>query len=178
MAAAWSAALAAPRNAGAPALAMLRLPVQPEEMENFGVPPTGLLRRGYYEAPTPLRAPGAATVNTAQLSAMLAHRPLIIDVRTGNAASLRTIVGAAWWPWAGLYGAPYGQHFEQALEQATGGDKSREIVFSCLSSRCWLSYNAALRAVRLGYRYVRWYRGGWDAWSEASGPSWVAERVM
>ena len=43
------------------------------------------------------------------------------------------------------------------------------LVFLCASARCWLSYNAALRAVRLGYADVRWYRGGIEAWGAGGG---------
>ena len=55
------------------------------------------------------------------------------------------------------------------LAALSGGDKSRAIVFFCSSVRCWLSYNAALRAVRLGYAGVYWYRGGIAAWLAAGG---------
>ena len=34
----------------------------------------------------------------------------------------------------------------------------------CASKTCWLSYNTALRAARLGYTEVYWYRGGIEAW--------------
>jgi rhodanese-related sulfurtransferase len=43
------------------------------------------------------------------------------------------------------------------------------VAFFCAGPRCWLSYNAALRAVRLGYRRVLWYRGGIEAWGAGGG---------
>jgi rhodanese-related sulfurtransferase len=43
------------------------------------------------------------------------------------------------------------------------------MVFFCANVRCWLSYNASLRAVRLGYTGVRWYRGGIEAWGLGGG---------
>lgn len=49
------------------------------------------------------------------------------------------------------------------LEFATRGNRERELVFFCAGPSCWLSYNAALRAARLGYSGVRWYRGGIEA---------------
>lgn len=33
-----------------------------------------------------------------------------------------------------------------------------------------MSYNAALRAINLGYRNVLWYRGGIEAWQAAGQP--------
>ncbi|MND08271.1 hypothetical protein D3C83_307850 [compost metagenome] len=43
-------------------------------------------------------------------------------------------------------------------------------MFFCVDTECWLSYNAALRAIRLGYSNVMWYRGGISAWSAAELP--------
>lgn len=34
------------------------------------------------------------------------------------------------------------------------------LVFYCHHHHCWLSYNAALRAIKLGYTNVMWYRWG------------------
>jgi len=51
-----------------------------------------------------------------------------------------------------------------------GGDKSRPMVFYCVDAECWLSYNAALRAIKLGYTNVMWYRGGVAAWRTAELP--------
>lgn len=56
------------------------------------------------------------------------------------------------------------------LAHATGGRKTVPRVFFCASSRCWESYNAALRAQRLGYTKVLWYRGGLAAWEASGGP--------
>ena len=53
------------------------------------------------------------------------------------------------------------------LEKLTAGRKSVPIVFFCLSSECWLSYNAGLRAIELGYTNVHWFRGGTAAWERA-----------
>lgn len=156
----------------------LHLAAQSGEAYDFGVPPTDSLRQGQYHAPTPVSVPGAVTVNTDQLGQMLARHPLVIDVRTDDGPSLRTVAGAVWWPWAGRFGTENDVYFSKMLEQVTGGDKNHEIVFTCLSNQCWLSYNASLRAAHLGYHYVRWYRGGWEAWNAAGGPTSITARVM
>ena len=67
----------------------------------------------------------------------------------------------------GFYGAEIAR-FQAALEKLTEGDKSRPLVFLGLSSDCWLSYNASLRAIAAGYKDVIWYRGGIDAWRGAN----------
>jgi PQQ-dependent catabolism-associated CXXCW motif protein len=44
------------------------------------------------------------------------------------------------------------------------------LVFFCVNSQCWLSYNASLRAAALGYTNVYWYRGGIESWRAAGLP--------
>jgi PQQ-dependent catabolism-associated CXXCW motif protein len=60
--------------------------------------------------------------------------------------------------------------FGNYLQQATRGDKSRVIVTYCAGVQCWGSYNAALRAIHMGYENVYWYRGGIEAWQQAGHP--------
>ena len=62
------------------------------------------------------------------------------------------------------------QQFGQYLQQATRGNKEHPLVLYCQSRECWMSYNAALRAINLGYRNVLWYRGGIEAWQAAGQP--------
>ena len=57
--------------------------------------------------------------------------------------------------------------FAQELARLTGGDRARPLVFYC-EPQCWMSWNAARRAVReLGYTAVHWYPGGAEAWRAA-----------
>ena len=62
--------------------------------------------------------------------------------------------------------------FGNYLQQVTQGRKDRPMVFYCQSVQCWMSYNAALRATRLGYTNVLWYRGGIEAWQQAGLPTY------
>ena len=142
-----------------------------DESEDFGVAATESLRLDEHAAPTPLDIPGAKRVTTAELFRRLARspaeRPLLFDVVGDAHASLP---GAIWLPGAGR-----GDSFDdlvqarlaETLAELTRGDRGREMVFFCAGERCWLSYNAALRAVRLGYTAVGWYRGGVRAWTAA-----------
>ncbi len=61
------------------------------------------------------------------------------------------------------------RYLEKGLAKASGGDKSRPIVFYCLAN-CWMSWNAAKRALTLGYTHVLWYPEGTDGWAEAKHP--------
>ena len=145
-----------------------------DEGADFGVAPTTELRLSDYAAPTPRTVPGGRTVGTAQLQAWLrrdaAARPLLFDVIGGTGHD--SIPGAHWLPGAGR-GSSLDDAVQAELSRTllalTGGDKTRPLVFFCVSTHCWLSYNAALRAIALGHRAVHWYRGGLEAWIDAGG---------
>lgn len=144
------------------------------------VAPAASLRLSDYSAPTPESIPGARVIGTAELRHAVqgpaSERPLLFDVRGERQDSLP---GAIWLPGAGR-----GSSFEDAvqkqlaamLREVTRGDVSRTLVFFCAGPRCWLSYNTALRAVKLGYRNVRWYREGTEVWGEGGGA--LAEPVF
>ncbi len=100
------------------------------------------------------------------------HKPIEIDLAKHKGH--RSVPGAVWLKGAGLDDTredDVDARLNAKLDELTGGDKSRGIVIFCLSAECWLSYNAALRAVRLGYENVHWYRGGIDAWKKAKLPT-------
>ena len=147
---------------------------QVDEAQDFGVPPSAELRLQEHAAPTPLEIPGARVIATAELRKLLQaqpeKRPLLFDV-TGEDRHL-SLFSAIWLPGAGR-GSSFDDEIQarlaQMLEQATGGNRAHMLVFFCAGPRCWLSYNAALRAVRLGYSNVRWYRGGVEAWGAGAG---------
>jgi PQQ-dependent catabolism-associated CXXCW motif protein len=146
----------------------------PDEERDFGVAPTAELRLVDVTAPTPRAIPGATTIATGRLLELLAEGagapPLLLDV-IGDAGH-PSLPGAIWLPGAGRgtsFDDALQAHLAKALEQLTGGDRSRALVFLCAGVNCWLSYNAALRAVRLGYGGVHWYRGGLEAWLAAGG---------
>ena len=61
------------------------------------------------------------------------------------------------------------RYFETGLEKATGGDKKKPLVFYCLAD-CWMSWNAAKRALSLGYADVYWYPEGTDGWEKSGHP--------
>lgn len=151
-----------------------------EEEKSWGIAPPPGYRAIDYHAPTPDALPGARVVKTADLDAMLASsvRPTLIDVLSGPAHL--TLPGAIWLHNGGLgdYSAEEDKRFLFTLARITGHDKQRPVVFFCSGVRCWLSYNAALRAVRGGYANVYWYRGGIDAWRAAGLPTFTADNFQ
>ena len=57
-------------------------------------------------------------------------------------------------------------YFRDNLERLTGGRRDRPLVFFC-EPDCWMSWNAALRAVEYGYTAVRYYPDGAAGWANA-----------
>lgn len=83
----------------------------------------------------------------------------------------RDIPGSHWLANVG-YGAltpEMEKYFRDSLTTLTSGDKSRKIVFYCMTN-CWMSWNAAKRAVAWGYGAVTWYPDGADGWEIARLP--------
>lgn len=83
----------------------------------------------------------------------------------------RSMEGAHWMPNVG-YGAlsdELDDYFRTRLQRLTKGDKAAPVVFFCLKD-CWMSWNAAKRALEYGYTNVMWFRDGTDAWQELGYP--------
>lgn len=144
-----------------------------DEAKDWGVAPPSTLRRAPYSAPTPLEIPGARVVRTEELRRLAAEtpKPLLIDVASGEGHT--TLTGALWWPGVGRgsnFLDPIQADFAARLAQVSAGEKTSGLVFYCVNAQCWLSYNASLRAVALGYTRVLWYRGGVEAWRAAGLP--------
>jgi PQQ-dependent catabolism-associated CXXCW motif protein len=147
------------------------------EDREWNVAPTTELRTAGYHAPTPRAISGGRVVRTTELEAMRAAepRPYLIDVLGGEAH--RTIAGAFWLRGAGAgdMNAEESRRFLDAVAKFAAGDRNRPIVFFCADSQCWLSHNAALRAIAAGYTNIMWYRGGLTAWFHAGLPMTQSE---
>jgi PQQ-dependent catabolism-associated CXXCW motif protein len=133
-----------------------------------------------YRAPTPATLQGATVMSTDDArNHWERHDAVFVDVLPQvprpvglPAATIwrekprQDVPGSVWLPDTG-YGAlaPVMEHyFAQGLELASGGDRNRMLVFYCLAN-CWMSWNAAKRAVAMGYTRVAWYPDGTDGWA-------------
>lgn len=148
--------------------------------------------RGYridrYRSPTPEAAPGAVTVDTEEVRALLGATPpaLAIDVinltfRDGRFLQTephRSIPGALWLPNTGLGQLDddwyYSRHdwvgyLLDTVTSASGGDTSHPVVVLCRSD-CWLSWNVVKRLAEAGFQRLYWYRNGIDSWEAAGLP--------
>lgn len=138
-----------------------------------------------YRKPVPATLKGAVTIDAAAAEPLwTADRAVFIDVypQAPKPANLPagtywrdpphySIEKAKWLPNVG-YGAlnpGVDRYFHTGLARLTGGDKARALVFFCVRD-CWMSWNAAKRALEYGYTQVLWFSEGTDAWQEAGLP--------
>ena len=134
-----------------------------------------------YRAPVPATLSGATVVTLADLDRLHAAGAVLIDpmpqlLRPENlpadtiwrARPHDTIPGAVWLPGTGYesLAARDETAFATALAALSKGDKAHPLVFFCKAD-CWMSWNAARRAVAAGYTAVSWFPRGVDDWTEA-----------
>jgi rhodanese-related sulfurtransferase len=142
------------------------------ERQDFGVQPTAQLHSGPMHGPTPASIPGGQVVTTKGLVALVQGNQspyLLFDV-LGGAEMLPGALPAAAASQPGSFSDQTQQQFGAFIQQQTGGRKDIPLIFYCLSPQCWMSYNAALRAINMGYTNVLWYRGGIETWKMAGLP--------
>ena len=160
------------------ALALGALAAAGAATAGHGVPEPDGYRTAPYDAPVPHALEGAATVDAPETARLRDAGAVVVDVVPAPRppASLppgqawlppphEGVPGALWLPDTG-YGvlAPVTERYLLGhLARATGGERDRDVVFYCRMD-CWMSWNAARRALAAGYRRVHWFRDGIDAW--------------
>jgi PQQ-dependent catabolism-associated CXXCW motif protein len=142
-------------------------------------------RMADYRAPTPSTLAGARVITTVQAGALwrsgnaafvdvLAHAPKPANLPPGTLwldKPRMDIPGSIWLPDTG-YGklaASTETYLRKGLKSVTKGDRTKLIVIYCLAD-CWMSWNAAKRALAMGYTNVAWYPAGTDGWRAAGLP--------
>lgn len=153
------------------------------EDDGFGdfAPEPESYRTAEYRAPVPAGLKGARTVDVAGLQALIATGDaLLVDVmptqpKPANrpAGSIwrdpqrSTVKGAVWLANMGFGKLAESDEaaFKAELERLAGS-KDRTIVMFC-EPQCWMSWNAAKRAISYGFRNVVWFPDGVKGWSEA-----------
>jgi len=142
-------------------------------------------RMEQYRSPVPATLKGATVVTTAQAEALWRDRKAVFfDVmpQPPKPANLpagtiwrekerNDIPGSIWLANVGYGAIPEetARYFADGLSVGTGGDKSRAVLFYCMTD-CWMSWNAAKRALEWGYKSVVWYPQGADGWEQAGLP--------
>ncbi len=141
-------------------------------------------RMDAYNAPVPEGLSGAATVDAAALAKAMADGAIVIDVlpapirppslpedRPWLPVPRKDVAGSLWWPdvGRGAISPALDEWFRARLVAITGGNVGKAIAFYCKAD-CWMSWNAAKRAIQYGYRNVLWFPGGAEAWLAAGYP--------
>ncbi len=136
-------------------------------------------RMGGFRSPVPATLAGAQVVDTVGAERLWKDKSVVfIDVlpRPPKPKNLpegtlwrdkkrENIPGSHWLPNVG-YGRLHPTietYFKDHLERLTKGDLAMPILFYCLDD-CWMSWNAAKRALEYGYTTVYWYPQGTDGW--------------
>lgn len=142
-------------------------------------------RTDSYRAPVPATLAGARVLTTAQAEAIWrAGSAAFIDVlpRPPKPPNLpagtiwrdkprSNIPGSIWLPDTG-YGTlaeATDDYLRNGLARASGGNHAKLLVIYCLTD-CWMSWNAAKRALSYGFSNVAWYPEGTDGWQRADLP--------
>ncbi|WP_128927007.1 PQQ-dependent catabolism-associated CXXCW motif protein [Bradyrhizobium guangxiense] len=162
-----------------PAFAQQQEPFEPEGY-----------RTDNYRAPVPATLAGARVLATSEAEAIWRARSgAFVDVlprppkpknlpggTVWRDAPRRNIPGSVWLPDTGYGSLPPAMedYFQRGLARVSGGDKAALLVIYCLAD-CWMSWNAAKRALAYGYSNVAWYPDGTDGWERARLPTDAAE---
>jgi PQQ-dependent catabolism-associated CXXCW motif protein len=142
-------------------------------------------RTDNYRAPVPATLTGARVLSTAEAEAIWRDkRGAFVDVlpRPPKPPNLpaetvwrdkprRDIPGSLWLPDTG-YGklaAETESYFRDGLARASAGRRDALLVIYCQAD-CWMSWNAARRALSYGYSNVAWFPEGTDGWEQARLP--------
>jgi PQQ-dependent catabolism-associated CXXCW motif protein len=150
-----------------------------------GIPEPDGYRTDNYRAPVPATLKGARVVTTEDAEAIwhagsavfidvLPHAPKPPNLPPDTVWRDKprfNIPGSVWLPDTG-YGAlavPTEDYLRTGLSRATRSDRTKLLVFYC-QANCWMSWNAAKRALSIGYTNVAWYPEGTDGWQRADLP--------
>ncbi len=132
-----------------------------------------------YRSPVPATLRGARVIDAEEARELLGSGPTVfIDVfpRPPKPANLPagtiwrdpvhdTIEGAVWLPNVGygMLSPAVERYFREQLARLTHGKPEKPLVIFCQRD-CWMSWNAAKRALEWGYSNVFWFSEGTDAW--------------
>jgi sulfur-oxidizing protein SoxY len=145
---------------------------------------------GPVNSPTPATLSGGTVIRAADLATMLkSTHAIVVDVSNSPPRPEKLAPQAVWMPpphavipgslWlagvgAGTLDDATDGFYRRRLGEATDNDMNRPVVVYC-HERCWLSWNAAKRAIRYGYRHVYWFPDGIEGWRAAGFATSVAQ---
>ena len=150
-----------------------------------GVPEPDSYRTDDYRSAVPATLAGARVLGTEETEAIwrsgtgvfidvLPRPPKPPNLPAGTVwrdKARLNIPGSIWLPDTG-YGklaASTEDYLRRGLTRGTSGNSAKLLVIYCQAD-CWMSWNAAKRALSYGYSNVAWYPEGTDGWQRANLP--------
>jgi len=184
----WPTMVALKRLAACAAVALFALTAPavaaPDEPEGY--------RMGKYRAEVPATLKGANVVDPAGATALWDSKGAVfVDVLPRPPRPAGLAEGTVWRPpvrhnipgstWLanvgfGKINSEVEAYFRTNLEKLSGGNREKPLLFYCLAN-CWMSWNAAKRALEWGYTRVYWFPEGTDGWTAAGRDVVVSEPV-
>jgi PQQ-dependent catabolism-associated CXXCW motif protein len=144
---------------------------------------------GNVDAPTPATLQGGKVIHVEEVEALLRQgKAVVIDVSNTPRRPAELAPGAPWLPvphraipdalWlpgvgAGALTQEFDDFYRGRLQRATAGNLEAPLIIYC-HANCWLSWNAAKRAIGYGYRRVFWFPEGIEGWTAADRQTRVA----
>ncbi len=145
---------------------------------------------GGVDTPVPSTIQGGRVIHARELGALLRRGGIVVvDVSDAPRRPDGLAPGAPWMPlphralpdalWipgvgAGAVAPDLDAFYRGRLDKATAGKLDAAVVIYC-HDKCWLSWNAAKRAIAYGYRRVYWFADGIEGWTAAGRATVVAE---
>ncbi len=136
-------------------------------------------RMGDYDSEVPAALDGARTIGAAEVRRLQqTAAAAVIDVIPEQRRPQQLPENQIWLPVAheGIPGAiwlpdtGYGvlsevteNYFKRNLLAASNANRNHPLIFYCRAN-CWMSWNAAKRALSYGYTQVYWFSDGTDGW--------------
>ena len=166
-------------------LLLLPLITAADSIQKYDVDPSTGFRMERYRAPVPADIPGGITLDSAAVVSLHnSDDAIFIDVYPPKGLgpdpldghwviteTRESIPGAIWLPEVGRghLEDDARDYFSRNLARLSEEDKAVSLVFFCTAD-CWQSWNAARRAIQLGYSNIQWYPLGSDGWQEIGQP--------
>lgn len=145
---------------------------------------------GPVNSATPATLTGGTVIRASDLAALLkTGHAVVVDVSNSPPRPAKLAPEAVWMPpphpvipgslWlagvgAGTLDPQVESFYRRRLAEATANEPGQPLVLYC-HEHCWLSWNAAKRAIRFGYTRVYWFPDGIEGWKAAGLPTAVAQ---
>lgn len=113
---------------------------------------------------SPENIPGTKKVKSIEIIDLVETTPNLVIVDSRKPADRKA---AGWIP--GAVALPNFDTNPNTLSELLDA-KDSPVLFYCNGPKCGRSGDAAQKAIDAGYTNIYWFRGGWEAWSEAGLP--------